>query len=158
MTIEVANESGVGVDELSLVSVSRFALDKMGINALAELSILLMDVEAMTELHVKWMDEEGPTDVMSFPMDELRPGAHDRLTPAGLLGDIVLCPEVAQAQATEAGHSLMTELRLLTTHGLLHLLGFDHAEPAERDEMFALQDKLLAAFEEHDGGTPGRHP
>jgi probable rRNA maturation factor len=68
----------------------------------------------------------------------------------------VLCPEVAQAQASEAGHSLMTELRLLTTHGLLHLLGFDHAEPADRDEMFALQDKLLVAFEEHDGGTPGR--
>ena len=61
MTIEVANESGVPVDEIVLVSVARYVLDRMRINPLAELSILLVDVEAMTELHVKWMDEPGPT-------------------------------------------------------------------------------------------------
>ena len=66
--------------------------------------------------------------------------------------------ESGEEQAREAGHSLMTELRLLTTHGLLHLLGFDHAEPHDRDEMFALQDRLLEAFEEHDSSTPGRAP
>ncbi len=150
MTVEVANESGVAVEELALVSVSRFALDRMGINPLAELSLILMDVEAMAELHVKWMDEPGPTDVMSFPMDELdtarspdEPGA----APA-LLGDVVLCPAVALEQAGQAGHSLDDELHLLTVHGILHLLGYDHAEPGEEREMFRLQNELLDAWRE----------
>ncbi len=150
MSIEVANESGVGVDELALISVSRFALNKMGINALAELSILLMDVEAMTELHVKWMDEEGPTDVMSFPMDELDTARRpDEAGPGpALLGDVVLCPAVATEQATQAGHSLDDELHLLTVHGILHLLGYDHAEPGEERKMFQLQNQLLDDWRE----------
>ena len=145
MSVEVANESGVGVNELALVSVSRFSLSRMGINSLAELSILLMDVEAMTELHVKWMDEEGPTDVMSFPMDELDTARRpDEAGPGpALLGDVVLCPAVATEQAIQAGHSLDDELHLLTVHGILHLLGYDHAEPADERKMFELQNQLL---------------
>lgn len=156
MTIEVANESGVGVDELALVSVSRFALNKMGINALAELSILLMDVEAMTELHVKWMDEEGPTDVMSFPMDELDTARRpDEAGPGpALLGDVVLCPAVATEQATQAGHSLDDELHLLTVHGILHLLGYDHGEPEDKQEMFGVQDRLLAGWRARVSARP----
>jgi len=100
----------------------------------------------MSELHVQWMDEPGPTDVLSFPMDELRPGLDGEVTPAGLLGDVVLCPEVAVQQAREAGHSTMEELLLLTTHGILHLLGYDHEEPEEEKEMFALQRQLLLTF------------
>ena len=92
------------------------------------------------------MDEPGPTDVLSFPMDELRPGTEDQPTPAGLLGDLVLCPQVAIAQAEAAGHTPIEEMQLLTTHGLLHLLGFDHAEPEEEKEMFALQRDLLIGF------------
>ena len=150
MSIEIANESGVGVDELALVSVSRFALNRMKINALAELSILLMDVEAMTELHVKWMDEPGPTDVMSFPMDELETARRpDEMGPGpALLGDVVLCPVVAMEQAVQAGHSLDDELHLLTVHGILHLLGFDHAEPADERKMFTLQNELLDDWRE----------
>ena len=79
-------------------------------------------------------------------MDELRPGTEDMQTPAGLLGDIVLCPQVAIEQAKGAGHSTQDELNLLTAHGLLHLLGFDHAEPDEEREMFGLQRELIAAF------------
>ncbi len=79
-------------------------------------------------------------------MDELRPGTDDAMTPAGLLGDIVLCPQVAASQATAAGHSLTDELVLLTCHGLLHLLGFDHAEPDEEKEMFGIQGEILAGF------------
>ena len=148
MSIEVANESGTGVDELALVSVSRYVLDRMGINPLAELSILLMDVPAMTELHVKWMDEPGPTDVMSFPMDELDTARRPDESGPGpaLLGDVVLCPAVAAEQAAAAGHSLDDELHLLTVHGLLHLLGYDHAEPADEREMFRLQNELLDAW------------
>ncbi len=109
----------------------------------------------MTELHVKWMGEDGPTDVLAFPMDELRPGqvsggASDEsgAPDPGLLGDVVLCPSVAAAQAREAGHSTEDELRLLCTHGILHLLGYDHAEPEEHAEMFGLQGRLLAAWQE----------
>ena len=100
----------------------------------------------MADLHVQWMDEPGPTDVLSFPMDELRPGRDGDVTPAGTLGDIVLCPEVAVTQAKAAGHSTTEELLLLTTHGILHLLGYDHAEPEEEKEMFALQRRLLLTF------------
>ncbi|GGL84416.1 rRNA maturation RNase YbeY [Nakamurella endophytica] len=145
MSVEVANESGVEVDEAGLVAVSRFALDQLGINPLAELSVLLLDVPAMTELHVKWMDEPGPTDVMSFPMDELDTARHPDQSGPGpaLLGDVVLCPAVAVEQAAQAGHGLDDELDLLTVHGILHLLGFDHAEPAEEREMFRRQTELL---------------
>ena len=151
MSVEVANESGIGVDEILLVSVARYVLDGLGINPLAELSILMMDVEAMTELHVKWMDEPGPTDVLSFPMDELDTARRpDEAGPGpALLGDVVLCPAVAAQQAAQAGHSLDDELHLLTVHGVLHLLGYDHAEPAEEREMFRLQNELLDTWRDH---------
>jgi probable rRNA maturation factor len=100
----------------------------------------------METLHVQWMDLPGPTDVMSFPMDELRPGRDDQDPEEGVLGDIVLCPSVAANQAKEAGHATDEELLLLTTHGILHLLGFDHAEPDEEREMFELQRQLLLTF------------
>ncbi|MEO7125287.1 MAG: rRNA maturation RNase YbeY [Nakamurella sp.] len=150
MTIEIANESGVGVDEPALVSVARYALDRMGINPLAELSVLLIDVPTMTELHVKWLDEPGPTDVMSFPMDELDTARSPDDTGPGpaLLGDVVLCPDVAAEQASSAGHTLDDELHLLTVHGILHLLGYDHAEREEERAMFRLQNELLDAWRE----------
>jgi len=155
MSIEVLNESGAAVDEQGLVALARHVLDGMGIHPLAELSVLLVDEAAMTELHVKWMGEDGPTDVLAFPMDELRPGqvsggsSDESGGPdPGLLGDVVLCPSVAAAQAREAGHSTEDELRLLCTHGILHLLGYDHAEPEEHAEMFGLQGRLLAAWQE----------
>jgi probable rRNA maturation factor len=147
VSIEVCNESGVDVDAALIASVARFALDAMRVNPAAELSILAVTTEVMSELHERWMDEPGPTDVMSFPMDELaeesrRPDAPE-MGPA-LLGDIVLCPEFAKVQARAANHGLADELHLLTVHGVLHLLGYDHAEPDEEREMFALQNKLLS--------------
>lgn len=146
MSIEVNNESAMEADEVSLQRLSLYALDQLHVHPDAELGIVLVDEAAMEQLHVQWMDEPGPTDVLSFPMDELRPGTEDAVTPAGLLGDIVLCPQVAAGQATAAGHSLTDELLLLTCHGLLHLLGFDHAEPEEEKEMFAIQRDILIGF------------
>ncbi|WP_434969367.1 rRNA maturation RNase YbeY [Microbacterium sp. bgisy207] len=146
MTIEITNESGIDVDETVLLRLTENNLAELFVSPDADLAILLVDEGAMESLHVQWMDEPGPTDVLSFPMDELRPGTEDAPTPEGLLGDIVLCPQVAESQAQAAGHSTMDELILLTTHGLLHLLGFDHAEPAEEREMFALQRDLIARF------------
>ncbi|MBR7835839.1 rRNA maturation RNase YbeY [Actinospica durhamensis] len=155
MSIDINNESGIEADEASIVALARFALGEMGIHPLAELSILLVDVGAMEQLHIQWMDEPGPTDVLSFPMDELRPArAEDDNEPTpGLLGDIVLCPEVAEKQAVAAGHSTADELAVLTTHGILHLLGYDHAEPEEHEEMFGLQNDLLKAWAETRGGA-----
>jgi len=146
MTIEITNESGVTVDEQKLLRLTQHNLAELHVSPDAEVAILLVDEGAMESLHVQWMDEPGPTDVLSFPMDELRPGTSDMPTPAGLLGDIVLCPQVAEVQAEQAGHSTLDELLLLTTHGLLHLLGFDHAEPDEEREMFGLQRDLLLSF------------
>ncbi len=150
MSIEVANESGVAVDESALASVARHVLAAMQVNPSAELSIMVVTTEVMTELHERWMDEPGPTDVMAFPMDELvdesrRPDAPE-IGPA-LLGDVVLCPAFAAAQARKAGHGLGDELALLTVHGVLHLLGYDHGEPEQEREMFGLQNTLLAEWQ-----------
>ena len=160
MSIYIANESGVEVDEAGLAAVARFALDELRIHPLAELSVLLVDESAMTELHERWMGEPGPTDVLAFPMDELRPpgppqASGSRADRAGtegedpspaLLGDVVLCPQVAATQARQAGHSTQDELSLLCVHGILHLLGYDHAEPEEHAAMFGLQDQLLKSW------------
>lgn len=148
MSIEIANESGTDVDEMSIVSAARFALDHMAVNPLAELSVQLVTLDMMEGLNKRWMGFSGATDVLAFPMDELAPMRHPDAaegSPA-LLGDIVLCPAFARDQARNAGHSLLDELHLLTVHGVLHLLGYDHAEPAEEREMFALQRKILNGF------------
>jgi probable rRNA maturation factor len=167
VTIEVANESGIDVSESELISVARFVIDQMDVNPAAELSMVLLDTAAMADLHMRWMDLPGPTDVMSFPMDELEPGGRPDAPEPGpaMLGDIVLCPEFAAEQAAAAGHSLGHELALLTIHGVLHLLGYDHAEPEDEAEMFGLQNELLrdwrdesamkrAAVREAAGGPP----
>ena len=168
MSIEIANESGVEVDEASLASLARHVLDGMRVHPLAELSVLLVDEPAMTELHVRWMGEEGPTDVLAFPMDELRlpqPGTHGDHSPPDpdatetLLGDVVICPQVAAGQAAEAQHDVQDEIDLLCTHGILHLLGYDHADPEEHAEMFGLQDRLLASWRSERGqGLLGENP
>jgi probable rRNA maturation factor len=153
MSIEVANETSAEVDVRAIERVARFVLDEMKVNPLVELSIRLVEVEAMTALHVHFMNEPGPTDVLAFPMDELNDQCDDLDSdlPPTLLGDVVLCPEVAAAQAKQAGHSVGEELELLCTHGVLHLLGYDHADAAEEREMFGLQAQLLEAWARDKG-------
>jgi probable rRNA maturation factor len=146
VSIEVGNESGATADEVEIAALARHVLAAMHVHPQADLSVLLVDEAAMEQLHVQWMDEPGPTDVMSFPMDELRPGTESQEFPPGLLGDVVVCPQVALRQAREAGHSAEEELLLLITHGILHLLGFDHAEAEAEHEMFRLQRQLLLTF------------
>jgi probable rRNA maturation factor len=150
VSIEITNETEHEVDESRVLKLAGFTLDKMKIHPGAELAIMFVDEQAMEQLHIQWMDEPGPTDVLSFPMDELRPGTEHEPTPAGLLGDIVVCPAVAERQAEAAGHELMNEVLLLTTHGILHLLGFDHADPEEEKEMFGIQKSILESFYESE--------
>lgn len=145
--IELNNESGVEVDTERLIKLATFALDALRIHPEAELSILLVDEETMSAYHEKFMGEPGPTDVLSFPMDELRAPDPDEEAPLGLLGDIVLCPTVTAAQAPDTGRTAEAEADYLLIHGLLHLLGHDHAEPAEKAIMFDLNDRLIAAWD-----------
>ena len=152
MTVEILNESGAEVDETALLDVARHALSVLGVSAEAELSLMLVDEQRMAELHQQWMQLPGPTDVMAFEQDAVdlrtarRSGRPLGATDEALLGDIVLCPVVAERQATEAGHPTADELAMLTTHGLLHLLGYDHEEPDEHAEMFGLQADLLTSW------------
>lgn len=152
MSIDIANESEVEVDEKDLVDQAIFMLRELHINPSAELSIMLVGEVAMAALHEQFMDEPGSTDVLSFPMDELRAGSPGNPSEEGVLGDIVICPQVAQRQAVTAGHATEVEMRLLLTHGILHLLGHDHAEPEEHKVMFGLQAKLLLDWEVERNG------
>lgn len=146
MSVEINNEAGIEIDETVLQRLATFVLESMHVHPETEVGVSLVDESAIERLHIEWMNEPGATDVLSFPMDELRPGRPDAQTPAGLLGDIVICPQVAQVQAEAAGHDLATEMNILLTHGMLHLMGFDHATPAEEAEMFGLQRDLVTSF------------
>lgn len=157
--IEVNDESGFepAVDTAEISQLATWVLREMRVHPQADLNVVLVDEQSMADLHVKWLDLEGPTDVMSFPMDELRPAPPGAEPQEGILGDIVVCPAVAARQAREAGHATMEEILLLVTHGILHLLGYDHAEPDERKEMFDLQRHLLLAFLARTPNNPNRH-
>ena len=146
MTIEILDESGTGIDLKQLAGLARFVMDQMRVHPQAELCIKAVDEPTIAQLNEQWMEKEGPTDVLAFPMDELRPGLVNEDPEEGVLGDLVLCPAVAERQGETAGHGTWAELELLTTHGILHLLGYDHAEPDEHREMFGLQDQLLAGW------------
>lgn len=149
MPVVVADEQESQVDTDDLVDLARHVLRRREVPEAMEVSLLLVDEATMADLNVEHMGGSGATDVLAFPIDapgEAPPGA-----PA-VLGDVVLCPEVAGRQAAERARARHDELRLLTVHGLLHLLGWDHAEPDEERAMFALTDELLA---EHASGVGG---
>jgi len=143
MTIEITNKSGELVPTESVRDLLQCALIELKLNPECELNLVFVDIEEMTELHIKWMDEGGPTDVLSFPMDLPEPGNE-----AVTLGDIVIAPVVAAEQAATAGHSIDHEIFILAAHGLLHILGYDHATPAEEKAMFTLQEKLVKNYQE----------
>ena len=142
MTIEVTNTSGQLVPTAEMVSLMTHALNALELNPECDLNISFVEDDYMTELHIKWMDEPGTTDVLSFPMDmPEEPG--DVVT----LGDIVISPVVAAAQALTQGHSTEHEIYILATHGLLHIIGYDHADKADEKIMFELQEKIVTDWE-----------
>lgn len=138
MTVELVNRSGALVPEKEVVALLNFGIGYMELHAECEISLTFVGVQEMEEIHIKWMDEPGPTDVLSFPMD-LPENRGDVVT----LGDIVIAPAVAEKQALAAGHSTESEIYILAVHGLLHILGYDHADPDEEKVMFALQEKIV---------------
>ena len=137
--IEIENRSGQLAPESEVLKLMQFAIKELGLNSDCELTLAFINDEEMAQLHEKWMDLSGTTDVISFPMDELKPNDPE----PGILGDIVISPLVARAQADKAGHSYEHEVKILAAHGLLHLLGYDHQELEEEREMFALQEDLV---------------
>jgi probable rRNA maturation factor len=138
MTIEVTNTSGQLVPAAEINSLLTFTLLELELNPECEINVSFVDDEYMTELHIKWMDEPGTTDVLSFPMDMPEtPGE------AVTLGDIVISPVVAAEQAKAQGHSIEHEIYILAVHGLLHIIGYDHADKAEEKVMFNLQEKIV---------------
>lgn len=172
MSVFVANEqTEQAVDEEQLALLAQLAMEAEGVEE-SEVSILLVDRAVMCHLNQRYMGEDGPTDVLAFPIDGPSPASGPPPGPAGprgfaeeryeddddlsdeeedddapwLLGDVVLCPSYAAENARRAGHSLAAELELLTVHGILHLCGFDHAEPDEEREMRARTDELLARW------------
>jgi len=138
MTVDLVNRSGALISEKEMHTLIDFGIEYMELNPECEISLTFVDVTEMEELHIKWMNEPGPTDVLSFPMD--MPESKDEVV---TLGDIVIAPAVAAQQATTAGHSVEHEIYILATHGLLHILGYDHADPDEEKVMFALQEKIV---------------
>jgi len=142
MTIEVTNTSGQLVPTTEIVSLMTHAMNALDLNVDCDLNIAFVEDDYMTELHIKWMDEPGTTDVLSFPMDmPEEPGE------AVTLGDIVISPVVAAAQALTQGHSTEHEIYILATHGLLHIIGYDHADKADEKIMFELQEKIVTDWE-----------
>lgn len=158
MEIFVADEqSEVEVDLERLVRLARLVLRQERVSEDADLSVICLDEKTMAELNRSFLNSDHATDVLAFPMDEdFEPEVRDtgpggRLSeppePPLLLGDVVLCPAVAKRQAEERRVSLESEMDLLFVHGILHLLGYDHATTEEARAMEIRERKLLEAFE-----------
>jgi len=170
MNVDVLDESGSGdADVVALTRLCRFVMRRMRLHPATELTVRLVDADTMAVLNEQWMGQTGPTDVLSFPMDELTPGRDEEDAPPGggagpwaadetaYLGDIAVCPQVAAQQAPAAGHSASDEVELLVVHGILHLLGYDHASPDEHREMFGVQGRLLLEWQQGDPEPDGSH-
>lgn len=143
MAVFLADEQTHPVDGDRLARLTRFVLADQRVPDAMEVSVLFVDRTTMAELNAHHMGVDGPTDVLAFPID--MPG-ENRAGEAAILGDVVLCPEVAAEQSGPHGTQPDTEMELLVVHGLLHLLGHDHVEDDERVRMFSLTDRLLAEF------------
>jgi probable rRNA maturation factor len=149
------------VDTLRWVQLAEAVLAAQGVRGDAELSMLFVDEEAMAQLNKRFLDKDGPTDVLAFPIDDdVYEGGRlpDSLGPAGpaddfepsdlptLLGDVVICPAVAMRNAPDHAGTYDDEMALLVVHGILHLLGMDHAEDEEAKAMEQRERELLAQF------------
>lgn len=149
--IELVDETDSGLNEVRLIQTARFAMDFLRLHPETELSIALVSLSEMERMHMEHMDEPGATDVLSFEMDELRIPNEGEIAEPGILGDVILCPEFASKQAAENGQTLEQELDMLLIHGILHLLGHDHAEPEEHRIMFGMQAEILSALRAEQG-------
>ena len=140
MNVFLANEQTLPADEARLSALARHTLDQENMAGSAELSVLLVGADHIKRLNARFAGNDYATDVLSFPMME-----DEEVSP--VLGDIVIAPEVAQQNAQRLGHSLDEELEILLVHGILHLLGYDHQGPRDKENMDKRQTELLASFD-----------
>jgi probable rRNA maturation factor len=160
-------QDAVPVDVLRFVRLAQLVLREERAPTDAEVSVIFVDEDAIADLNQRFLDETGPTDVLAFPLDDDGPpsgrqpdegGRGPGAPPDGtdipsVLGDVVVCPTVAKRHADEQGRAIDDELALLVVHGVLHLLDYDHAEPADAERMQRRERELLDRFavSEHDG-------
>ncbi|MDQ5816358.1 MAG: rRNA maturation RNase YbeY [Actinomycetota bacterium] len=140
MEVFIANEQELSVDEPSLSGLARHVLDKEGLDESAELSILLIGADHIRRLNARFAGNDHATDVLSFPMMD------DEEANESMLGDVVLCPEIARANAEKLNHSLDRELNVLLVHGILHLLGYDHQGKMDQSEMERRLTEILESY------------
>lgn len=139
MEVFVANEQDLPVNEARLSSLAGHTLTSEDVVSDGELSILLITSDHIRELNARYAGDDYATDVLAFPMLEDEDSSL-------LLGDVVICPEVADRNAQQMRHSLERELDVLLVHGTLHLLGYDHQGADDRDEMDRRLRDVLASF------------
>ena len=130
-----------GLDQAALVLAAQQVLQHAGTDASAEATIVLSDDAQLQALNRQFLGIDAPTDVLSFPGGETDPDSQ-----ALYLGDVIISISRALAQATTGGYTLQDELQLLVVHGVLHLLGHDHAEEMEKDKMWAAQAEVLQSL------------
>jgi probable rRNA maturation factor len=143
LVVRVVDDQADAVDVARLERLARHVLQTLAVPAELELSITCVDRRRIRELNEAHLGGDGPTDVLAFPIDGVDDVQHGV---PGLLGDVILCPSVAADQAGDHGRTPAAELDLLLVHGILHLLGHDHATEDERTRMFGLTEDLLARF------------
>jgi probable rRNA maturation factor len=147
MVVNIQLADGVNTPhELNRIeSAASQAMHMAGAPPDSELTVVLTDDEELHRLNRQFLEIDAPTDVLSFPADFIDPDSHHPY-----LGDILVSVERARQQADLQGHSASQELLLLIVHGILHLLGHDHAEDAERERMWALQDQILSRLSSNE--------
>lgn len=142
MDVFLANEQGVPLDEPLLAALARHVLESEDIDSSAELSILFVGADHIRRLNARYAGDDYATDVLAFPMTE-----DDDDDDPLMVGDVVVCPEVAMANAEKAGSTLDRELRMLVVHGTLHLLGYDHQNDAQRAAMDKRMNEIIEVFD-----------
>lgn len=140
MDVFLANEQELAVDEVRLCALARHVLEAEQVDGAAELSVLFVTPDHIRRLNARFAGEDHATDVLAFPMMEEEDGAL-------LLGDVVVCPSVAQKNADELGHGIDAELAALVVHGTLHLLGYDHQGEEDKAKMDRRTTDLLGSFQ-----------
>ncbi|MDQ3940951.1 MAG: rRNA maturation RNase YbeY [Actinomycetota bacterium] len=140
----MANEQEIPLDHDRLSAVASHTLTSEDVEDEAELSVLVVTADHMKRLNSHFAGENYATDVLAFPMME---EDEEEIEGPQILGDVVVCAQVAQDNAAKAGHSLAEELDLLVVHGTLHLLGYDHQGDDDRAEMEGRQREILASFD-----------
>jgi probable rRNA maturation factor len=141
MDVFLANEQGIGFDEIRLASLARHTLTEEDVDEGAELSLLFVEPGHIKRLNKRFAGDDHATDVLAFPMME------DDEEGSLMLGDVVICPQIAERNATELGHALEAELAALVIHGTLHLLGYDHQRDDDKEKMNARSAEILSSFQ-----------